>query len=569
MLADRGPEGALAPVEFDLAGTPCEAVLGGECRHYERGVSERYPLDAGLVRRGAEGYLAIPLRCGSGEVLGHLAVFDDRPLSVRPAQLALFQVFGARAAAELERVRTERALREREARLGAILDSTLDAVLCLDGDRRVGLFNPAAEQVFRCRAAEVLGQPVDRLLGADFLGVLQRYLQDGESAPLWLAQALDARRADGERFPAEATLSRARVDGRLLCTLILRDVNDRHQAEAALARLRQEKAYLQEQALGEAPDLIGRSAAMLAVRAQLDKVAATEAGVLLLGETGTGKELLARHLHRKSPRAAQLLVKMNCAALPSELIESELFGHEKGAFSGAIASRKGRFELADGGTLFLDEVGELSLPAQAKLLRVLQEREFERVGGSRPIRVDVRVVAATNRDLAQMVEAGLFRADLYYRLNVFPVRVPPLRERPEDIPLLVAHTLAGLARRLGKPLHGVSPAARERLIAWSWPGNVRELQNVIERAAILASGDTIEVEDLGLMPVSPGVALSPVTGLAAQPVPVEAAAAARPLPMASAAEEGANLEAVERRHIEQVLTGCNGVIEGPKGAAAA
>ena len=565
MLAYRGPEGALAPVEFDLAGTPCEAVLGGECRHYERGVSARYPLDAGLVRRGAEGYLAIPLRRGSGEVLGHLAVFDDRPLSVRPAQLALFQVFGARAAAELERVRTERALREREARLGAILDSTLDAVLCLDGDRRVGLFNPAAEQVFRCRAAEVLGQPVDRLLGADFLGVLQRYLQDGESAPLWLAQALDARRADGERFPAEATLSRARVDGRLLCTLILRDVNDRHQAEAALARLRQEKAYLQEQALGEAPDLIGRSAAMLAVRAQLDKVAATEAGVLLLGETGTGKELLARHLHRRSPRAAQLLVKMNCAALPSELIESELFGHEKGAFSGAIASRKGRFELADGGTLFLDEVGELSLPAQAKLLRVLQEREFERVGGSRPIRVDVRVVAATNRDLAQMVEAGLFRADLYYRLNVFPVRVPPLRERPEDIPLLVTHTLAGLARRLGKPLHGVSPAARERLIAWSWPGNVRELQNVIERAAILASGDTIEVEDLGLMPVSPGVALSPVTGLATQPM--EAAAAMRPLP--APAEESANLEAVERRHIEQVLTGCNGVIEGPKGAAAA
>ena len=569
MLAYWDYDDFIAEETFELDGTPCERVLGGEPAFYPARVADLFPRNTDLRKMGAQSYLAIPLRTAAGAVLGHLAVLDDRPMAGQPRDLALFQVFGARAAAELERVRTERALREREARLGAILDSTLDAVLCLDGDRRVGLFNPAAEQVFRCRAAEVLGQPVDRLLGADFLGVLQRYLQDGESAPLWLAQALDARRADGERFPAEATLSRARVDGRLLCTLILRDVNDRHQAEAALARLRQEKAYLQEQALGEAPDLIGRSAAMLAVRAQLDKVAATEAGVLLLGETGTGKELLARHLHRRSPRAAQLLVKMNCAALPSELIESELFGHEKGAFSGAIASRKGRFELADGGTLFLDEVGELSLPAQAKLLRVLQEREFERVGGSRPIRVDVRVVAATNRDLAQMVEAGLFRADLYYRLNVFPVRVPPLRERPEDIPLLVTHTLAGLARRLGKPLHGVSPAARERLIAWSWPGNVRELQNVIERAAILASGDTIEVEDLGLMPVSPGVALSPVTGLAAQPVPVEAAAAMRPLPMAPAAEEGANLEAVERRHIEQVLAGCNGVIEGPKGAAAA
>ena len=223
------------------------------------------------------------------------------------------------------------------------------------------------------------------------------------------------------------------------------------------------------------------------------RVAPTDASVLITGETGTGKELIARAIHSLSKRRDKPLVKLNCAALPSGLVESELFGHEKGAFTGAIARRVGRFELADGGTVFLDEVGELPLDVQAKLLRVLQEREFDRVGGRRPQRVDVRVIAATNRDLAKAVREKQFREDLFYRLNVFPIELPPLRDRREDIPLLAHYLLKKYAMQIGKPMDGISPETIERLQAYPWPGNVRELENVIERAVILASGRTVQI----------------------------------------------------------------------------
>jgi transcriptional regulator with GAF, ATPase, and Fis domain len=232
---------------------------------------------------------------------------------------------------------------------------------------------------------------------------------------------------------------------------------------------------------------------------------------------------------------------MNCAALPSELIESELFGHEKGAFTGALQQRKGRFEMADGGTLFLDEVGELTLPAQAKLLRVLQEQEFERVGGSRVIKVDVRVIAATNRDLGEMVRAGTFRSDLYYRLNVFPIDVPPLRRRREDIPLLVNHFLAALARKLGRRIKGVDAMSMMRLQAYQWPGNIRELQNIIERAAVTAAGEEVQVPELE------APAILPQDG--------------------SGAGALRTLEDVEKEHIREVLKLTEWIIEGKRGAA--
>jgi transcriptional regulator with GAF, ATPase, and Fis domain len=282
---------------------------------------------------------------------------------------------------------------------------------------------------------------------------------------------------------------------------------------------------------------------MRGVFEHIQKVAAADTTVLLLGETGTGKELIASAIHNLSPCKGKLLVKMNCAALPSELIESELFGHEKGAFTGATTQRKGRFELADGGTLFLDEVGELSLPAQAKLLRVLQEQEFERVGGSRPIKVDARVIAATNRDLAEMVKHGEFRADLYYRLNVFPIRIPPLRERHEDIPVLARHFLQQLARKLGKPLVDLTPRSLTRLQVYPWPGNVRELQNVIERATILASGPLVDIDD-------------------ALDMRLEASAGAE------APLHRGTLEDVEPSYITQVLDASHWTIEGERGAAA-
>jgi transcriptional regulator with GAF, ATPase, and Fis domain len=279
---------------------------------------------------------------------------------------------------------------------------------------------------------------------------------------------------------------------------------------------------------------------------EVRQVAPTAATVLLTGETGTGKELVARAIHDRSPRRDRTLVKVNCGAIPAGLVESELFGHEKGAFTGALQRRIGRFELADRGTIFLDEVGELPPDAQVKLLRVLQEQEFERVGGGRPIRVDVRVIAATNRDLAVEVTEGRFRADLFYRLNVFPIRVPPLRERRGDVPLLVRHILAQLQRKLARPLRGVTPESLARLERYPWPGNVRELQNVLERAAVLARGPVVDVPDPLRSPAAaPGIAAGLVAG-----------------------GELATLEAAERAHVREALRRTGGIIHGPRGAAA-
>ena len=286
--------------------------------------------------------------------------------------------------------------------------------------------------------------------------------------------------------------------------------------------------------------LIGKSPRLQRVREQIAQVAPTDSTVLIQGETGTGKELVARAIHDQSSRRDRPLIKINCAALPRELVESELFGHEKGAFTGAVQQRRGRFELADGGTLFLDEVGELPPEAQAKLLRVLQEREFERVGGTRILRVDVRVIAATNRDLHAEVGASRFRADLYYRLNVFPIVLPPLRERREDIPLLLRHAAAATARKLGRATDGISPAFIERASAYDWPGNIRELENLVERALIMSCDGMLDASDLLVVPVR----------------------------AVGAAPTGAvTLEEVERDHIRRTLDATSWKIEGDHGAA--
>jgi len=287
--------------------------------------------------------------------------------------------------------------------------------------------------------------------------------------------------------------------------------------------------------------MAGESPALARVRERIAQVAPTDSTVLIQGETGTGKELVARAIHEQSARRERPLVKVNCAALPRELVESELFGHEKGAFTGALQQRRGRFELADGGTLFLDEVGELPLEAQAKLLRVLQEREFERVGGTRSLRTDVRVIAATNRDLQSRVADGAFRSDLYYRLNVFPIAVPALRERREDIPPLLRHFAAKAARRLGRALDGIAPGFIERASAYDWPGNIRELENMVERAAIVSRGGALD-----------GSAFFAET-------------AARST--AARAPAVGTLEEVERAHILQVLASTGWMIEGERGAA--
>src|SRR5690349_409534 len=330
------------------------------------------------------------------------------------------------------------------------------------------------------------------------------------------------------------------------------------EVQALKVRLQQENQYLRREISEQMSDaIVGRSPALQHALSQAALVAPTDANVLIRGETGTGKELIARALHEKSARREGPLVKLNCSAISAGLVESELFGHVKGAFTGAHDRRVGRFELAHNGTLFLDEVSELPLDTQAKLLRVLQEREFEPVGSSKTQKVDVRVIAASNRDLAADSRNGRFRADLYYRLNVFPVELPALRERRDDIPLLATHCMQRAARKLGKRLDRIAPATMERLVGHSWPGNIRDLQNVIERAAILADGAELVVDwDLG-----------PAAATASAPATPATHGASAPADQDEDAGEPLALRALERRHIVEVLRKTRGIIEGPHGAA--
>ena len=310
------------------------------------------------------------------------------------------------------------------------------------------------------------------------------------------------------------------------------------------ARLAREKDYLEEEIRteGRFDEIIGDSPALADVLRQVEAVAGTDSAVLITGETGTGKELIARAVHRLSPRRDRTFVKLNCAAIPTGLLESELFGHEKGAFTGAVERRLGRFELADGGTLFLDEVGDIPAELQPKLLRVLQEQEFERIGSGKTIRVDVRLVAATHRDLAKMVADGRFRADLFYRLHVFPIHLPPLRDRRDDVPVLVRRFVGRFARRVGKEITTVTDETMVRLKQYDWPGNVRELEHLIERAVILSPGPELRV---------PRFDLIPVTG-------------ASPGPRIPA---GASLKDAERVMIRRALEDCGWQVGGARGAA--
>ncbi len=313
---------------------------------------------------------------------------------------------------------------------------------------------------------------------------------------MWIPGGLIAAARGGEKFQAEATLSRFDVERKPFYTLILRNVNERLEAEHKIRSLTVETEYLREEisALAGSGEIVGRSEPLLKVLGDVKEVAGTDATVLLWGETGTGKELIARAIHGASRRRAKPLVRVNCAAIPATLIESEFFGHEQGAFTGATKRRDGRFALAHGGTIFLDEVGELPLDLQAKLLRVLQEGEFEPVGSSQTRKVDVRVIAATNRDLQMCVREGKFREDLYYRLNVFPIRLPPLRERREDIAILATAFAQKYAQRTARTLEPLSEDCLRRLRAYPWPGNVRELQNIIERAMITSRDGRLNLD---------------------------------------------------------------------------
>ncbi len=654
--------------EYDLPGTPCEQVLRGEICHFPEGVQGLFPGDHDLTHLHADSYLAVPLSNPHGEVLGHLAVLDEKPMPLKPYDLPIFKIFSARAGAELERNRSElevverknlaelgyeismavtqgttlqetlqqcaqtltdkldvafvriwtvneeanllelqasaglythldgphgkipigqfkigkiaqekiphltnsvvgdprvhdqewaaregmvafagypllvrshlvgviglfarhnltdaclqtlstvaneialgidrkraeMALRESEDKLARILECALDAIVTFDNNRHIVLFNSAAETMFGCPVADSLGKPIDPFLSPDLRTIVTEYMTgtafDQLTPARWIPEGFSAVRLGGQAIPIEASLSKSVATRGPLYTIILRDINERKRAEAEFNKVQAATGYLQEEinAVHNFEELIGSSLAMKTVFKSVDTVAPTDSVVLITGETGTGKELIARGIHNRSHRNQQILVKVNCSAIPAGLVESELFGHEKGAFTGAMSRRIGRFELADGGTIFLDEIGELPLDLQSKLLRVLQEGEFERVGGSKTFQVDVRIITATNRDLEDLMKAGQFRTDLYYRLHVFPIHLPPLRERKEDIPLLVQHFTKKFSARFGKNISDIPPSTVKSLQHYPWPGNVRELEHVVERAVILSESSSLVVGD--------------------------------------------------------------------------
>ncbi|MEO6435052.1 MAG: sigma 54-interacting transcriptional regulator [Tepidisphaeraceae bacterium] len=539
-------------LEWDLPGTPCEDVVAGKLCHHPANVWRDFPEDKPLVEQRIESYLGVPLKDTNGEVLGHLAVYDDRPMPEEQRRLAIFRIFAARAAAELDRLRFERRLIESEERFRDLFEQAPIAYVHEGLDSRFIQANRAAMQILGIRPDQIEGT-----YGKSFVPDTpdaQRRLQEAFASigrgTDTSGVVLELRRKDDGRPIWIQWWSKPDPGGGYTRTMFV-DITDRVLMEREKARVEQQNVYLQEE-IKQAhnfDEIIGKSAALVAVLENVRRVSATDASVLITGETGTGKELIARAIHSASARKDKPLIKVNCAALPTGLVESELFGHERGAFSGAIARRIGKFELAHGGTIFLDEIGELPLDVQVKLLRVLQEREFDRVGGSSPIKVDVRIIAATNRDLLKSSREGRFREDLYYRLNVFPVALPPLRDRREDISMLVQFLLGKFRTRLGKRIDGVTAATMRRLTEYPWPGNVRELENVLERAAILA-GDPILDIDVELLP---GVA--------------SGSTCATDIAAAGGSDPPISLSAAEREHILSALRRTNWVIDGPSGAA--
>ena len=444
-----------------------------------------------------------------------------------------------------ERRKAEEAIRRSEAEFRALFEFSPDAIIASNAEGHITEVNARVESMFGYARGELLGQSVEMLVPERFRSNhpsrRREYASSARARPMGAGFELYGLRKDGIEFPADIMLGPVETaEGRVVLSVV-RDLSEKRKAEEALRQSELQKRYLEEELSTEASfdEIVGESVGLKRVLKLVETVSATDVTVLILGETGTGKEVIARAIHQLSPRNDHVMVKLNCAAIPSGLLESELFGHERGAFTGALERKIGRLELAHEGTLFLDEIGDLPLELQPKILRALQEKEFERLGSTKPIPVNVRLVAATNRDLTKMVAQGQFRSDLYYRLRVFPILLPPLRERREDIPLLVRYFVDRHARKLYKKIESIPDDVMRTLTRWDWPGNVRELENFVERAVILSKG-----------PV-----LRPPLGELEMSQPAEA-------PVSS------SLEATEREHILRVLRETRGKIGGTDGAAA-
>ncbi len=596
--------------EFDIADTPCMKVLNGEVCHYKEDLQALFPLDTGLVDWEAQSYLGVPMLDSDSRVIGHIAILDDKPMERDSHAIDLVKIFASRAAAELKRQKAEAGLQtalvrvqKLEQRNRTLLEITNTIITSLRRDdllsaicgvlKDVTTFDCAGlaiydpdEKDLRVFALEGAFRPEDLSIGQlidcegrqsghrwDFTQPVLRNnleferqytVEHGLYAAGILAHCVVPLVVQGNTIGVmgfgSRTLGAYTTEDLLFFQEVANQIamsvaNMQAYEEIATlkAHLQEENVYLQEEISKEHnfEEIVGNSEALVEVLRNVETVAPTDSTVLIMGETGCGKELIARAIHSRSGRKHRPLVKLNCGAIPTGLVESELFGHMKGAFTGALERRVGRFELADGGTLFLDEISELPLDTQVKLLRVLQEHEFEPLGSSKTLRVDVRIIAASNRDLDKAIQEGRFRADLYYRLNVLPLILPPLRQRRSDIPLLTSFFVERYSRQLGKQITGVTQDTMDFLSRYEWPGNIRELQNVIERAVVLSRGSVLRL-GRDLLPLSADAPINDdIIVTPGQP----------------SNGESHSLEEVEKRHILEVLTQTKWVIEGANGAA--
>jgi chemotaxis protein methyltransferase CheR len=508
--------------------------------HPPSSVQEYIEAIEGVVRSGGGGIKESRLLARDGNVIEALVVMVPLDLEGQP-----YVAVAVRD--DTEKRRAERALFESERKYSSMMDAMEDAVYICSPDLRVSYMNPA---MVRRVGESAIDEPCYRVihrLNEQCPWCVHDQVQRGEHVQTEITSPLDGLYYHVSHSPI------LHADGSISKVTIYRDITREKHSQQVLQRAYSEIKQLKEQIEADYTylreeiklehdygNIVGKSRAIKGTLLKVEQVAGTDTTVLIMGETGTGKELIARAIHGLSPRKNRPLVKVNCAALPSNLIESELFGHERGAFTGALSMHKGRFEVADGGTLFLDEIGEVPLELQMKLLRVIEHGEFERLGSSRTIKVDVRVVAATNRDLLKESREGRFRQDLYYRLNVFPVLVPPLRERKEDIPLLLSFLVGKLNKKIGRQIERIPNEVVETFRSYSWPGNVREFENIVERAVINSRGNTpcladgLEASESACLPSSPR-----------------------------------KLVDVERGHIIKTLEQTKWKIAGPKGAASA
>ena len=492
---------------YNVTDTPCEPVLNShDICHIPKNVIDLFPKDLDLKPLGAVSYMGISLRDTDDNTIGHLALLDNKPMPEIPEVFAIFKIFALRAAAELRREIAQRKIAESESKLYRLVNGTSDAIIEFNVEFKITQANEAAINLFNLKNDEFANKELRELLNAKSYLKLQSIIPQhtilsNKYDSLHINEPLVCLNNKGESFPTEVNLSRYLFKDEMFYVLYIKNIKEKISDKNKIEALKVETIMLKEKVdTHQFNYIIGNSQPIEKCLELVNQVGHTDANVLIQGETGTGKELFAKAVHDASTRKDKNMITLNCAALPSEIIESELFGHVKGAFTGAVTTREGRFSLADHSTLFLDEIGELPLALQAKLLRVIQEGTFEPVGSSVTKSVDVRIIAATHRDLKELINKEKFREDLYYRLNVFPIHIPALRQRGKDIEILANAFFEKLTKNKTITVLPFSKLDINKLKAYHWPGNVRELQNIVERSIITNINGNLNLE--GILPIA-------------------------------------------------------------------